>query len=209
MCCNILECIAIEAVGLGWEFVLQYKNCIATVEQGQGWTVLQYSGHPSHDTAGAGQQARAGRAAGALACGTGAGKRANVGAGALGAQSLRQAGLGSARSAADARGKGAQATGDRRAGRHGVGTQGREAGLTERVGHGRLSSIGAHPVRTGWASWALVHPTWFSTWFFDSVFFLSHQMNTVHCKINVFEKKKLNIIKIKSNQIKFDKILEK
>ena len=34
------------------------KNCIATVEQGQGWTVLQYSGQPSHDTAGAGQQAR-------------------------------------------------------------------------------------------------------------------------------------------------------
>ena len=34
------------------EFVLQYKNCIATVEQGQGWTVLQYSGQPSHDTAG-------------------------------------------------------------------------------------------------------------------------------------------------------------
>ena len=37
-------------------------------------------------------------------------------------------------------------------------------------------------------------------------------MNTVHCKIN-FEKKKkkyiLNLIKIKSNQIKFDKIFEK
>ena len=31
------------------------KKCIATVEQGQGWTVLQYSGQPSHDTAGAGQ----------------------------------------------------------------------------------------------------------------------------------------------------------
>ena len=57
--CNTLECIAIEAAGLGWESVLQYKNCIATVEQGQGWTVLQYSGQPSHDTAGAGQQARA------------------------------------------------------------------------------------------------------------------------------------------------------
>ena len=59
MSCNTLECIAIEATGLGWESVLQYKNCIATVEQGQGWTVLQYSGQPSHDTAGAGQQARA------------------------------------------------------------------------------------------------------------------------------------------------------
>ena len=29
------------------------------MEQGQGWTVLQYSGQPSHDTVGAGQQARA------------------------------------------------------------------------------------------------------------------------------------------------------
>ena len=44
--------------------------------------------------------------------------------------------------------------------------------------------------------------------FFDSVFFLSHHMNSVHCEIN-FEKKNLNLIKIKSNQIKFDKIFEK
>ena len=35
-------------------------------------------------------------------------------------------------------------------------------------------STGAQPVRTGWASWVLVHPAWFSAWFFDSVFFLSH-----------------------------------
>ena len=41
---------------------------MATVEQGQGWTVLQYSGQPSHDTVGAlgarracSQQAGAGR----------------------------------------------------------------------------------------------------------------------------------------------------
>ena len=33
-------------------------------------------------------------------------------------------------------------------------------------------------------------------------------MNTVHCKIK-FEKNILNLIKIKSNQIKFDKIFEK
>ena len=32
--------------------------CIATVEQGQGWTVLQYSGQPSHDTAWAGRTGR-------------------------------------------------------------------------------------------------------------------------------------------------------
>ena len=55
--------------------------------------------------------------------------------------------------------------------------------------HGALEAraawaLGARPVRTGWASWVLVHPAWFSTWFFDSEFFLSHQMNTVHCKTN-------------------------
>ena len=45
-------------------------------------------------------------------------------------------------------------------------------------------TTGVRPVRAGWASWVLVHSAWFSTWFFDSEFFLSHQMNTVHCKIN-------------------------
>ena len=55
--CNTVYCIAIQFT------VLQekagkaglYRNtlrCIAIVEQGQGWTVLQYSGQPSHDTAG-------------------------------------------------------------------------------------------------------------------------------------------------------------
>ena len=34
-------------------------------------------------------------------------------------------------------------------------------------------------------------------------------MNTVHCKINFEKKNILNLIKIKSNQIKFDKIFEK
>ena len=46
-------------VRLGICIAIRKKNCIATVEQGQGWTVLQYSGQPSHDTIGAGQQARA------------------------------------------------------------------------------------------------------------------------------------------------------
>ena len=32
---------------------------------------------------------------------------------------------------------------------------------------------------------------------FDSFFFLSHQMNTVHCKISFFSKKKLIFIKFK------------
>ena len=55
--------------------------------------------------------------------------------------------------------------------RHDVGVQ---AGSTEHAGHGRLGGTDSRPVRTGWASWVLVHPAWFSTWFFDSVFFLSH-----------------------------------
>ena len=45
--------------------------------------------------------------------------------------------------------------------------------------------------RAGWSvgpSWCTVHLAQFSTWFFDSVFFLSHQMNTVHCKINFGKK---------------------
>ena len=96
MSCNTLECIAIEAAGLGWESVLQYKNCIATVEQGQGWTVLQYSGQPSHDTVGVGQKARwAGRAWGA---------QLGVAGVAHGRQGARQAGTGGLQ----ARGRGAQ-----------------------------------------------------------------------------------------------------
>ena len=101
-----------------------------------------------------------------------------------------------ARAGAQARAD-AQAAGGRRAGargaqagrrqrtRHGAG--GRAVGrasarLGERAcgwAHGArgarsAGSTGAQPVRTGWASWVLVHPAWCSAWFFDSVFFLSH-----------------------------------
>ena len=65
----------------------------------------------------------------------------------------------------------------------------------------------------GWASWGLMQPVWFLTWFFDSVVFLSHRLDSVHehCSLQIiFPKKKiLNLNKIKSNQIKFDKIFEK
>ena len=123
LCCNTLECIAIEAAGLGWEFVLQYKNCIATVEQGQGWTVLQYSGQPSHDTVGAGQQARPQGRAGR------AGRRRSAGLGVRGELGWAQQVW---RAAGRARGRGARrqsslATGtrQRRAGRAGLEQQGR------------------------------------------------------------------------------------
>ena len=68
-----------------------------------------------------------------------------------------------------------------------VDAQGAQQGA---AGRGRRAAwaLGARPMRTGWASWVLVHPSWFLTWFFDSVFFLSHQMNTVHYKINFGKK---------------------
>ena len=169
MSCNTLECIAVEAAGLGLEFVLQYqkkKICIATVEQGQGWTVLQYSGQPSHDTAGAGQQARAQGRAGRV--GRRRGARLGV-RGALGwawqtwrtadkesgRRGARQAGratgvvrgrqgarqgraLQAGTSARQARGRGAQqARGSRRAGSAGLARPGRWAlGLGAQAGYG-------------------------------------------------------------------------
>ena len=85
----------------------------------------------------------------------------------------------------------AQATGGRRAGRHGVDAQGRAAGSTERAGHGRPGrSMGA---QAGPAGPVLVHcaPGSVLARFLDPVrlgIFLSHQMNTVHCKIIFFFK---------------------
>ena len=77
-------------------------------------------------------------------------------AGAAGARAQRQAelaaGWASGNSAQGARG--AQATGGRRAGRHGLGAQGRAAGRTVRAGHGRPGrGLGAGWV-ADWASWA-------------------------------------------------------
>ena len=133
--------------------------------------------------------AQAGRAARRRgAGGMGAGQ---AGAGALGAQGAQGA-------------RGAQATGGRRAGRHGVGSQGRAAG---RAG-ARGWAHGARRARPAWAwpgRWmgaqagpagpVLVHcaPGSVLARFLDPVrlgIFLSHQMNTVHCKIN-FRKKNI------------------
>ena len=92
-----------------------------------------------------------------------------------------------ARGARRQRAAGARATGGRRAGRHGVGAQGRAAGRTVRRARpawawpGRWMGVQAGPV--------LVHcaPGSVLARFLDPVrlgIFLSHQMNTVHCKIN-------------------------
>ena len=109
------------------------KNCIATVEQGQGWTVLQYSGQPSHDTVGVGQQARAQGRAGRV------GRRRGAGLGVAGVAHGRQ-GARQGRAAGKARGRGergrqAQARG-RRAG----------AGRSRRAGSARRK----RPRRAGW-----------------------------------------------------------
>ena len=81
-------------------------------------------------------------------------------------------------------------------GRWGVGSGAQAAaGAAERGNARQVRGLGAG--RASWASWVLVHSAWFSTWFFDSAFFLSHQMNTVHCKIYFGKKIILNLIKIK------------
>ena len=114
------------------------------------------------------QGVRQGRSAG-RACGRGARQ-----AGALGRQGSRQ-GRGSSAQGA----RGSQATGDRRAGKHGVGALGLAAGSTERAGHGRpRRGLGA-----GWVRrlgqlgqfWCSVHLAqfWLSFWIrFNSVFSL-------------------------------------
>ena len=96
----------------------------------------------------------------------------------------------------------------------GVGARGAGRERAERAAWARGARSLGVPVRAGWACWLVslasfgAQYTWLS---FDSVFgpvrlgiFLSHLMNTVHCKIN-FRKKKylLNLIKIKlkSNKI--------
>ena len=154
--------------------------------------------------------------AGAWALG-GAGRQAGrrAGAGARRARRLQAAGAGGtsvlALGAHGAGGSGhaagragsrraATRTGSRRAGGRHTGALG-ASGKGATAGAGRTAwALGARPVRTGWASWVLVHPAWFSTWFFSTrYFFLSHQMNTVHYKINFEKKNILNLIKIKSN----------
>ena len=94
-------------------------------------------------------------------CRRAGGRCRRAGAGRSGRRSARQAGLAAAARRARVRlgerqqgTRGAQATGGRRAGRHGMGAQGRAAGRTVRAGHGRpWRGLGAGWV-ADWASWA-------------------------------------------------------
>ena len=104
-----------------------------------------------------------------------------------------QAAWASGRGASGRWARGAQATDGRRAGRHGVGAQGCAARPTVRAGHGRPGRwMGA---QAGPARPVLVHcaPGSVLARFLDPFrlgIFLSHQMKTVHSKIN-FRKKKI------------------
>ena len=71
------------------------------------------------------------------------------------------------------------------------------AGASRGARGGRLGGLCTSGVRSWARLGVLVHLTQFLA-LFDSVFFPSHQMNTVHCKINFFLKIFfLNLIKIK------------
>ena len=135
-----------------------------------------------------------GRAGTARACadgraGAGRASGRELGARALGAQDERA----HRRWALGALGERARSRGARQGERTRGWASGRAAGRTVRAGHGRQAARArslcaqAGPAGPGWG---FVHLAWFSARFFDSVFFLSHKMNTVHYKIN-FRKKKI------------------
>ena len=107
-----------------------------------------------------------------------------------------------------ARSAGGRASGRRcgraraRAGSGMAGRAGAQAGRSRRGRAGRWAwALGARPGRLGWP-WAVHSVHWAH---FRSVltryFFLSHQMNTVHCKIKFFFKKKIFFL-LNSNKIK-------
>ena len=65
----------------------------------------------------------------------------------------------------------------------------RARGRATSAGKGALGGLCTSVVRSWARLGVLVHLTQFLAWF-DSVFFPSHQMNTVHCKIIFFLKNK-------------------
>ena len=73
---------------------------------------------------------------------------------------------------------------------HGMDAQGHAAGAGRGARGGRLGGLCAPGVRNWARLGVLLHLTQFLAWF-DSVFFPSHQMNTVHCEIKFFEKKNI------------------
>ena len=158
-----------------------------------------------------GAQARRRRHGRAGAGRTGAGA---AGAGARRARWERQAWARGAQASARAERHGMARGARRRLGRrvhgrvqqargHGIDAQGRAAGAGRGARGGRLGGLCAPGVRSWARLGVLLHLTQFLAWF-DSIFFPSHQMNTVHCEIKFFEKKNI-LKKIFKNQIKSNK----
>ena len=142
------------------------------MELGAGWALAGRTGRAAGAGVGRrGRQQGAGRWTQARVAGvrTGAGVRQALG--------VRGRARGAARQGARARGQ----LGGRRA-------RGRAAGVGAR-GAGR---------GLGWP-WAVhsVHSAHFRSVLTRFFFFLSHQMNTVHCKVKCFQKKKIIFIKFK------------
>ena len=121
-----------------------------------------------------GARSPGGRRAGARGA-QAAAREAGAGVGARGAGRERAGARLGERARGRASGRAARRAGARLGERQGERLGERACGWAHGARGARLaSSTGAQPVRTGWANWVLVHPAWFSAWFFYSVIFLTH-----------------------------------
>ena len=165
-----------------------------------GWATAQVSLRLGW-ALGAGR-AGAGRAGTARARGARALGRQALGRQALGRQALGPAGRA---------GSGRHGRAERRRSRAGSGTAWRVGSWAgaHTAGRSRCADMawtrrGARQAQAGARLGVLLHLTQFLAWF-DSVFFPSHQMNTIHCEIIFFEKKNIFKKNIFKNQIKSNK----
>ena len=172
---------------VGSRFVLQYK---LYCEPGWACVTIQHGLGSWGAGVGAGAQAWAlGPRAGAQAPGGCVGRWARARAGREGigwrqAQACRQARGRWSEWQAGREAAGAQGTQQARG--HAMDARGRAAGAGKGARAGRLGGLCASGVRSWAKLGVLVHLTQFLAWF-DLLFFPSHQMNTVHFKINFFE----------------------
>ena len=179
-------------------FLLQYK-----LYSEPGWAYVTIQHGLGSWGAGVGAGARAGaQAAGERARRWARARAGRAGAGWRQAQACRQerSRLGERQQAGRAA---AGARGAQQARGHDMDARGRAAGVGRGARGSRLGGMCTSGVRSWARLGVLVHLTQFLA-LFDSVFFPSHQMNTVHCKINFFFEKNIYFKfknKIKSNKI--------
>ena len=144
-------------------------KCIARLGSCAGcWACWRWARR--HGAGGMGARAR-----GAGAAGAGSGRHGRAERHGMEREARRQLGRRAHGMAQQARGQGMDA-------------QGRAVGVGRGARGGRLGGLCAPGVRSWARLGVLLHLTQFLAWF-DSVFFPSHQMNTVHCEIIFFEKK--------------------